>query len=138
MTALATCAAAAALPSSRLRVSVETELPGLVRIAGRIKWFDAVKGYGFIVPDGDLVSADVLLHRVCLENSGLVEAPEGASVIAHAVRRPKGWQAFLIISLDISTATPEASRPNRLHRQLSDIEVAELQAFSKTRLSWKG
>ncbi|MBX9863090.1 MAG: cold shock domain-containing protein [Hyphomicrobium sp.] len=135
---LATCAAAAALPFSRWRAAGEPERPGLVRFTGRIKWYDPVKGYGFIVPDGDLVSADVLLHRVCLENSRLVEVPEGASVIAHAVRRPKGWQAFLIISLDVSTATPEASRPSRLHRRLSDIEVAELQAFGRSRLSWNG
>lgn len=138
MTGLATLTAVVALPLSRLRVFAETELRGLVRITGRIKWFDTAKGYGFIVPDGDVVRSDVLLHRVCLENAGLVEAPEGASVIVHAVRRPKGWQAFMIISLDVRTATPEESRPNRLHRQMSDIEVAELQAFSRSRLSWKG
>lgn len=138
MAGLATCAAVAALPFSRLREAVETDIPGLVRITGRIKWYDAAKGYGFIVPDGDLVRSDVLLHHVCLENSGSTEAPEGARVIAHAVRRPKGWQAFLILSLDVSTATPVSSRPSRLHWQLSDNEIAELQAFSKTRLSWNG
>lgn len=135
---LATCAAAVALPMSHLRAAVEPERPGLVRVTGRIRWYDAAKGYGFIVPDGDVVRSDVLLHRVCMENSGLVEAPEGASVIAHAVRRPNGWQAFLVISLDVSTATPEASRRNCLYGQLSDIEVAELQAFSRSRLDWRG
>ena len=135
---LATCAAAVALPMSHLRAAVEPERPGLVRITGRIKWYDAAKGYGFIVPDGDVVRSDVLLHRVCMENSGYSEAPDGACVIAHAVWHPIGWQAFLIISLDVSTATPESSRPVRLHRWVSDIEVADLQAFSRSRLSWKG
>ncbi|HEX2839922.1 cold shock domain-containing protein [Hyphomicrobium sp.] len=138
MKGVVTCGAVAVLPQSHLQAASAEDLPGLLRITGQVKWFDAAKGYGFIVPDGDLVRSDVLLHHVCLENSGFTEAPEGARVIAHAVRRPKGWQAFLILSLDVSTATPVSSRPCRLHQQLSDIEVAELQAFSKTRLSWNG
>lgn len=138
MTSLATCAAAVTLPVSRLRAATEPERGGLVRITGLIKWYDAAKGYGFIVPDGDLLSSDVLLHRVCLENSGYTQAPEGARVIAHAVRRPKGWQAFMIVSLDASTATPIGLRPCRLYRRLSDTEVRELEAFSKARLSWNG
>lgn len=138
MMALASCGAAAALLFSSLRSSIEKERPGLVRITGRVKWYDAEKGYGFIRPDGDVVTSDVLLHRVCLENSGHTAAPQGARVIAHAVRRQKGWQAFLILSLDASTATPTNSHSSRLHRQLSDAEVAELQTFSRKRLSWSG
>jgi len=37
-------------------------------VAGSIKWFDASKGYGFIVPDEDL--PDVLLHVTCLRHDG--------------------------------------------------------------------
>ena len=35
-----------------------------VRIAGRVKWFDPGKGYGFIVPDEPSLTdrKDVLLH----------------------------------------------------------------------------
>ncbi|MHC5804451.1 cold-shock protein, partial [Streptococcus pyogenes] len=33
-------------------------------VAGVIKWFDASKGYGFIVPDNGL--PDILLHVTCL------------------------------------------------------------------------
>jgi len=36
----------------------------IFEIAGSIKWFDASKGYGFIVPDNGL--PDVLLHVTCL------------------------------------------------------------------------
>lgn len=135
---LATCAATITLPIFRLRAAVDPELSGLVRLTGRVKWFDVARGYGFIAPDGDLITSDVLLHRVCLENSGYMEAPEGARVIVHAMRGPKAWQAFLLLSLDVSTATPAASRPSRLHRQVSEEEIAQLQARSKARLSWKG
>ena len=35
-------------------------------VAGAIKWFDASKGYGFIVPDNGL--GDILLHVTCLRD----------------------------------------------------------------------
>src|SRR5215218_2915200 len=43
-----------------------------VRISGRVKWFDAGKGYGFIVPDdpGQTGLKDVLLHVTSLRQSG--------------------------------------------------------------------
>ena len=53
-----------------------------VRISGRIKWFDAGKGYGFIVPDdpGQTDLKDVLLHVTSLRNSGRENALEGAII----------------------------------------------------------
>ena len=38
--------------------------PPPVRISGRVKWFDAGKGYGFVVPDDPNLTdlKDVLLH----------------------------------------------------------------------------
>ena len=37
-------------------------------VAGTIKWFDASKGFGFLVPDNGL--GDVLLHVTCLRAGG--------------------------------------------------------------------
>ena len=48
----------------------------LTEVAGRIKWFDVAKGFGFIVPDDG--SADVLLHITCLRRDGHQSASEGA------------------------------------------------------------
>jgi cold shock protein len=79
-----------------------------VRITGRVKWFDPVKGYGFIVPDEpdktDL--RDVLLHVTSLRNSGRESALEGSSVTCEVIRRPKGWQVTEIIAFDESCAQP--------------------------------
>ena len=44
----------------------------LVEITGVIKWFDASKGYGFIVPDNGW--PDVLLHVTVTPTSGLERA----------------------------------------------------------------
>jgi CspA family cold shock protein len=43
-----------------------------VRISGRVKWFDAGKGYGFIVPDDASQTGlrDVLLHVTSLRSAG--------------------------------------------------------------------
>ena len=44
------------------------EAVDLVEISGRVKWFDVVKGYGFIVPDNG--GPDVLLHIATLRKDG--------------------------------------------------------------------
>ena len=41
----------------------------LIEIVGVIKWFDASKGYGFIVPETAGLP-DVLLHVTCLRRGG--------------------------------------------------------------------
>src|SRR5450432_1933457 len=75
-------------------------------IAGTIKWFDASKGYGFIVPDNGL--ADVLLHVTVLRRDGYQTAYEGARLVCECVQRAKGYQAFRILSMDESTAIQPA------------------------------
>ncbi len=76
-------------------------------VTGRVKWFDAVKGYGFIVPDTE-GEGDVLLHFSVLRDVGRRSVPEGATVTCEAVARNQGRQATRVCSLDLSTAvSPE-------------------------------
>src|SRR5262245_29073054 len=74
----------------------------LVEISGVIKWFDASKGYGFIVPDNGW--PDVLLHVTVLRRDGYQTAYEGARIVCECTQRQKGYQAFRIVSMDESTA----------------------------------
>jgi CspA family cold shock protein len=85
-----------------------------VRISGHVKWFDAGKGYGFIVPDDPSQTGmkDVLLHVTSLRQTGREGAPEGSTIVCDVVRRPKGWQVSTVHELDESTAQP-AERPHR-------------------------
>lgn len=86
-----------------------------VRISGRVKWFDAGKGYGFIVPDDPEQTGlkDVLLHVTSLRNAGRESALEGSVIVCDVVRRPKGWQVDEIVDLDESAAPPPSERPQR-------------------------
>ncbi|MFN3524112.1 MAG: cold-shock protein [Phenylobacterium sp.] len=83
-----------------------------VRISGRVKWFDAGKGYGFIVPDDPSQTdlKDVLLHVTSLRNAGRESALEGAIIVCDVIRRPKGWQVAEVVDLDESAAPPPSER----------------------------
>ena len=77
------------LPAFPAKRGAPEERPvGLVEIAGRVKWFDVSKGYGFIVPDSG--EADVLIHVTVLRRDGFQTIYEGARVVAEAQRRDRG------------------------------------------------
>jgi CspA family cold shock protein len=107
----------------------------LVEIRGVIKWFDASKGYGFIIPDNG--SADVLLHVTVLRRDGFQTAYEGARIVVECVRRSKGQQAFRVVSMDESTAIhPAQMLPPRTHVTVtatSGLERAQVKWFNRLR-----
>ena len=115
---------------------LQEEAPvGLFEVAGVIKWFDVAKGYGFIVPDNGL--PDILLHVTCLRRDGFQTAYEGARVVCEVLDRPKGLQAFRILSMDESTATHPAQLPPSRQRSTvkpqSALVPATVKWFNRTR-----
>jgi cold shock protein len=118
-----------------LRGEVAGEALDLVQVSGRIKWFDVGKGFGFIVPDNGM--PDVLLHVTCLRRDGYQTANEGARIVVEAVQRPRGLQAFRIVSLDESTALHPSELPlPRTHVSVtptSGLEAAEVKWFNRLR-----
>jgi cold shock protein len=80
------------------------------RVAGRVKWFDPVKGYGFVVQDaaeGDR-AADVMLHVSVLRRFGSLEPVEGARIVLDVVDGPRGLQAAAVLELDAEDRAPIA------------------------------
>lgn len=69
-----------------------------VTIVGTVKWFNAVKGFGFVSPNDG--TGDVFLHLSCLRDAGYDSVQEGAAITCEAVRRPKGLQAVRVTRLD--------------------------------------
>ena len=63
-----------------------------VIVRGTMKWFDPVRGYGFMVPSaGD--GADVLVHFSLVRELGRRTLPEGATLTCIVVARDRGRQA---------------------------------------------
>jgi CspA family cold shock protein len=107
----------------------------LVEVSGRIKWFDVAKGFGFIVPDNGM--PDVLLHITCLRRDGFQTAHEGARIVVEATQRPRGLQAFRVVSLDESSAIHPSELPMpRTHVAVvptSGLEPAVVKWFNRLR-----
>lgn len=74
-----------------------------IEVSGSIKWFDATRGFGFLV--GDNGEGDVLIHFSVLRPFGRRSLPEGARAICLATQRDRGLQARTLVSFDLSTAT---------------------------------
>lgn len=120
----------------------EVEAADTIRIAGRVKWFDPGKGYGFIVPDDPSMTdlKDVLLHITSLRESGRDGAAEGATIECAAVRRPKGWQVVEILALTESETAPprragyEAFKAAHAPGEgAADLERAVVKWFNRTK-----
>lgn len=70
---------------------------------GQIKWFDATRGFGFLVADDG--TGDILIHFSLLRDLGRRMLPEGTTVTCEVVTGTRGLQAQRIIEIDLDTAT---------------------------------
>jgi len=108
-------------------------------VTGVVKWFDAVKGYGFIIPDDG--RDDVLVHLSCLKQAGREALEEGATVTCEAVRRAKGNQAVRVIDVDETTAVKPAIASVRPANRsvlsgvvpIGEFETAVVKWFNRAR-----
>ncbi|HEY6995146.1 MAG TPA: cold-shock protein [Xanthobacteraceae bacterium] len=111
------------------------EAASVIELTGVIKWFDVSKGYGFVVPDNGM--PDILLHVTCLRRDGFQVAYEGARVVVEVLQRPRGLQAFRVLSMDESTAVhPAQMPPPRTHVTVtatSSLERAQVKWFNRLR-----
>jgi len=75
-----------------------TEDTGLKLVTGLVKWFDATKGYGFIVNDQG--GEDVLLHANVLRNFGRSSVADQSRVAVLVQDTRRGTQAAEVVSID--------------------------------------
>lgn len=103
-------------------------------IQGRVKWFDPVKGFGFIVTDEG--GPDILLHANVLRNFGQGSVADGAGVEVVIQRTSRGVQAVEIVEI----RPPEGMAfalgedvPPEVFEHISDlaIEAARVKWFDK-------
>lgn len=103
---------------------------GAYEVKGTIKWFDALKGFGFIIPEDN--NGDVLIHFSVLREVGRRSVPEGASIACHAVDGPRGRQAIRITELDLSTAVEADSAHSEVEHEMPE-DVGE---FTDATVKW--
>ena len=68
---------------------------------GRLKWFNYVKGYGFITADDP--PEDIFLHLSNLRKAGYTYVEEGVTLTCEVVRGPKGLQAVKVMNVQQAT-----------------------------------
>jgi CspA family cold shock protein len=111
-------------------------LPAIVA-TGSVKWFDATRGFGFIV--GDNGEGDILLHFSVLRDHNRRTLPEGTRVVCEVIQRDRGLQARRVLSFDLSTATgPDADLIARRNADRVDPTQLEEEAgpFEPVRVKW--
>src|SRR3954470_11720446 len=81
----------------------------LLQLSGTVKWFDATRGFGFIVSDE--AEGDILIHFSVLKEHDRRSLPEGAVIECLVVEQERGLQARRVLSIDLSAAVvPELGR----------------------------
>nr|WP_239113259.1 cold shock domain-containing protein [Shimia biformata] len=106
------------------------------RIAGRVKWFDPVKGFGFVVVEG--VSQDILLHANVLRNFGQSSVADGAGIEIAMQDTDRGKQATEIFRIEPPESPAESALEDLRDLDQDAIRAAALEParvkwFDKTR-----
>ena len=70
---------------------------GGLTVTGTIKWFDPVKGFGFIVSDE--IDMDIFLHANVLRNFGQSSIADGVKIKVIAHRSDRGIQDSEVLSV---------------------------------------
>lgn len=118
-------------------VSPRPEDEALVKLTGVMKWFDATRGFGFLV--SEQAKGDVLVHFSVLKEHDRRSLPEGAIVECLVAEQERGLQARKILSIDLSQAVmPDAARPKSAAADRVDPStlIDDAGDFEPVRVKW--
>jgi cold shock protein len=77
---------------------------------GKVKWFNATKGYGFITLDN---GGDAFCHASALQATGHSDVPPGTTIVCDLADSQRGLQVVSVHSVDVSTAEAPSRGPRR-------------------------
>ncbi len=100
-------------------------------IKGRVKWFDAAKGYGFVVADD--TNGDILLHANVLRNFGRGSVAEGAEIVFAVQETERGRQAAEIFEIHAPIETLGEVHVSENSIPLPNVEGV---ALAPARVKW--
>jgi cold shock protein len=97
--------------------------PPAHRVEAKVKWFNASKGFGFVMmADG---SPDAFLPMAILRRAGFEDVPEGATVTCEVGAGAKGPLVTSVLNIDLSTAaTPSFGADRHGTRPSNTLEGA--------------
>lgn len=100
-------------------------------VVGKVKWFDPVKGFGFVV--GDDGGPDILLHANVLRNFGQSSVADAARIEIIVQRTDRGAQATEVVQIE----PPEGSKDLPL-ADFAEFDPAEIAAapLLPARVKW--
>ncbi|MFK7875215.1 MAG: cold-shock protein [Paracoccaceae bacterium] len=106
----------------------------VTRVEGQVKWFDPVKGFGFVVADGG--GPDILLHVNVLRNFGQSSVADGAGIEIDTQATARGIQAIEIVRIDPPEVDDESPLADiavldDASVQAADLEPARVKWFDK-------
>jgi CspA family cold shock protein len=117
------------------------DVPEMDPVIGRVKWFDATRGFGFVVSDA--LEGDILVHFSVLREHGRRSLPEGAVIECVPMRLDRGLQAKKIISIDVGPAVAAQPRVPRstskdvdrkaLSESAGEFEPVEVKWFNRVK-----
>jgi cold shock protein len=100
-------------------------------LTGVVKWFDPVKGFGFVVADSG--GPDILLHVNVLRNFGQSSVADGAKIELRAQKTDRGVQATSIIAIQ----PPEGAHAAALADIVGmDAEAVAAAPLVPARVKW--
>lgn len=106
-----------------------------VLLEGVVKWFDAVRGYGFIVPDTG--GSDVLVHYNLLSKHGCKCLPTGARIALLARMGPRGMQAADILQINLTGVDPQPRQQQSTVERLDPLAFLDRAGdFLPVRVRW--
>ncbi|CUJ95832.1 Cold shock protein CspV [Shimia thalassica] len=102
-----------------------------VRIAGEVKWFDPVKGFGFVLSDDG--GPDILLHANVLRNFGQSSVADSARVEIVVQETDRGVQAVEILRIDAPATALSATLED-----FKDLDETEMRnaPLEPARVKW--
>lgn len=101
-------------------------------VTGQVKWFDAAKGFGFIVADE--TKSDILLHANVLRSFGRNSIATNARIVVVVQETDRGCQAIEIISID----SPEMGIALDALKEIlgEDVKIDPDAALMPARVKW--
>lgn len=79
----------------------------VVKMKGKVKWFNNAKGYGFILADGKDIG-DLFAHYSVIEMDGYKTLKAGQPVTFNVIQGPKGLHAVNIKGIPVEDAPAPA------------------------------